>query len=482
MGEIQGSLFPEYSPQVSAESNLEEYPLFELKSRNRSTAARTFERTIPGEGDAFLHQVWKVIPSGEYGMPGPVDQDVYLAVLQLLQQGGGMPDDGELKFSLYELRKLLGWLDDSGKAYQQIKDALLRIATTSVQSKNAFYIAGDRTRLNDTFNIWSVHFSEHESRGGTVRERHMLRFHPIFIRNYLAQYLKGLDADFFWSLKSPFSKRLYRLVDHEREGSLSWKTDLFSLKRQLPLADYQYVSQIKRALQKAHEELESLGFLSGVDYEGRSGLTYRVSRDFAQRQKARELSGSPEEMFAIERLMRQGVRGNVARDLVAEHGASHCNYYIDALFYQSNIGNPAGWVRWAIQNGPELNMPTSEPGTLFDDGHENPTSSPDAEVSPLLSAEPEVEPQAQEVWERLLEKVSEELDSPSLRVWFDGTIPLSLSADTLTISVPNDFAREYIETRFQEALEGALRNHHLSPTAELVIEVYGEKKTHNTGK
>src|SRR5919107_6344331 len=109
-------LFPEYSTLVSAERNLEEYPLFELK-------ARLFERVIEGEGGVSLRQSWKVIPSGEYGMPGPVDQDVYLAVLQLLEKRGGMPEDGGLAFSLYELRKVLGWSDDSGGAYRQIKDA-----------------------------------------------------------------------------------------------------------------------------------------------------------------------------------------------------------------------------------------------------------------------------------------------------------------------------------------------------------------------
>lgn len=141
MSDLQWPLFPEYAPLVSAEQNLEEFPLFELKARKRGTKARVFEKAILGEGGISLNQVWKVLPSGEYGMPGPLDQDVYLAVLQLLQQRGGMPEDGELGFSLYELRKILGWSDDSGGAYKDIRDALLRIATTSVQSRNAFYSA-----------------------------------------------------------------------------------------------------------------------------------------------------------------------------------------------------------------------------------------------------------------------------------------------------------------------------------------------------
>ena len=88
---VELTLFPEYSTIVSAERNLEEYPLFELKARQRGSKARLFERVVEGEGGVSLRQTWKVIPSGEYGMPGPVDQDVYLAVLQLLEQRGGMP-------------------------------------------------------------------------------------------------------------------------------------------------------------------------------------------------------------------------------------------------------------------------------------------------------------------------------------------------------------------------------------------------------
>src|SRR3712207_8211546 len=64
-----------------------------------------------------------------------------------------MPEDGELSFSLYELRKILGWSDDSGGAYKEIRDALLRIATTSMQSRNAFYSAEEdrkSTRLNSS--------------------------------------------------------------------------------------------------------------------------------------------------------------------------------------------------------------------------------------------------------------------------------------------------------------------------------------------
>src|SRR5918911_3751924 len=258
---------------VRAESNLEEYPLFAVKTRNRHEKQVVFERRCQGEGGTELVQRWEVEPPAKLGMPGPFDQDVYLAVLQLLEMRGGMPRNGEVDFSLYELRDILGW-STSGNTYEKIRQSLRRISSTTVTSENAFYSKAEERFLSDTFQIWSVHFSR-TRRGKSTRERHTLRFHPVFIRNYVAQYLKGLDSGFYWSLPSPLSKRLYRLIDHQRGGGLEWKTDISSLRQQVPLPNYSYPSQIKRVLQTAHEELRERGFLSSVSYEGRTGVSYQ---------------------------------------------------------------------------------------------------------------------------------------------------------------------------------------------------------------
>src|SRR5436305_1767397 len=70
---------------VRVESNLEEYPLFAVKTRNRKENQLVFERRRQGEGGTELVQRWEVEPPAKLGMPGPFDQDVYLAVLQLLE-------------------------------------------------------------------------------------------------------------------------------------------------------------------------------------------------------------------------------------------------------------------------------------------------------------------------------------------------------------------------------------------------------------
>lgn len=54
-------------------------------------------------------------------------------------------------------------------------------------------------------------------------------------------------------------------------------------------------------------------FLSGVEYDGAGGVSYHVSRDFARRRRARVPSGNPRELFAVERLVAEGLRRAVAR-------------------------------------------------------------------------------------------------------------------------------------------------------------------------
>jgi hypothetical protein len=305
-----------------------------------------------------------------------------------------------------------------------------------------------------------VHFAEHEVRGVPVRERHVLRFHPIFIRNYLAQYLKGLDADFYWSLRSSLSKRLYRLVDLKRAGGVTWKTDLLAVRDQIPL-HYSYPSQIKRALQKTHEELEHRGFLSGVEYEGKTGVAYRITPEFARRQKARELSGDPQEIFAIDRLIREGLHGDVARDLVVRHGSERCLRYADALISQRGIRSRAGWLRKAIEEEYELpEAPESPPLSLFagsDTDHDSPVEesqpvSAAVDTEPPL-APPVADPRAKAVWEALVQG----LDAPGLSVWFEGTVPTAFEERTLVVRVPNRFALEYIESRFGERMRRVLK-------------------------
>ena len=80
---------------------------------------------------------------------------------------------------------------------------------------------------------------------------------------------------------------------------------------------------------------------------------------------------------------------------------------------------------------------------------------------------------AEEVWIEVLDRVSEHINTPSYKVWFEGTRPLDLYEDRLEISVPNLFAKEYIESRFKPLLEKALSSILGQESMTLVVSIDG---------
>ena len=81
----------------------------------------------------------------------------------------------------------------------------------------------------------------------------------------------------------------------------------------------------------------------------------------------------------------------------------------------------------------------------------------------------------EEVWIEVLDRVSEHINTPSLRVWFEGTRPVDLYEDRLEISVPNDLAKEYIESRFKPMLEEALAVTIGKEDTSLVVSIEGAR-------
>lgn len=482
LGEL-GTNVSGHPPTVRGERNVEEWPVFGLGRAKGDSQSREHTSTIVGEDGSELKQRLEVSAPGKYRLPGRFDYDVYSAVLELLEIRGGMPEDGTLRFSIHELILIMG-VEPSGRTYEEVKRSLRRIAATVLESDNAFWSKGQQRHISDTFHMWSVRFDSVTDKNGSG-SRHEIEFGKLFRRSFAEQYLRGLDIGFFWALDSPVAKRLYRLVDLKRDGAASWDTDLFDLQDLIPIGPYAYVSKIKEKLSAAHEELIERGFLSAVRYKGKTGVEYSVSAAFVDRRKGLELAGTREDYIAIKLLTESGLRGDVARDLVAKHGPAHCTRYANAIPHQKNLRNPAGWLRRAIEEGYDLDLPTAvvaasasrtTPATT--DGTEPtgeavqetlpPAALSRAEATPYYSPLPDR--RTLELWSSVLEDLAASTDSPGLRAWFEGTIPVSIDDQTLILSVPNPLAEEYIASRFKEGIERLLKER-LSDRARLRLEV-----------
>jgi Replication initiator protein A/DnaA N-terminal domain len=433
-----------------------------------------YTNTIRTRDGQELRQTWTVRAVQGLGLPGTLDQDVYVALLQLIDRQGDIPEDGWIGFSLYELVELLH-RGHGGRDYRQVKESLERLSGTIIQSRNAFYRKSTKSYLDDTFHLLDrVQHSESTDGSGRRSEKTWIKLSDYFVDSYKANYLKGLDADFYCSLNSSVAKRLYRFVDKKRGQQRRWEVDLFALRDRIPLSSYKYPSKIKEKLGPAHEELRQKGFFERVTYrkttDGAHLVCYEIQEGFTRRRPALQLEPTPEVLIAVERLKAEGVRLDAARQLVATHGPERCLRYSEAVTFQKNIRNRAGWLRWAIEQAPELDIPAPAAVTI-------PTQKPqpaveatmdDTETEPPLLP-PVPDPRAEEVWDLLFEELSQQLNAPSLLVWFEGTVPTAFEGATLVLQVPNRFALEYIETRFVELIRRLLKEQ-VGPDAELLVQ------------
>jgi plasmid replication initiation protein len=353
----------EGGPLIQVEVNLEEAPLFASNRRNRTDRnieARSIVVTREGHR---LEQYWKVTASPDFGLPGPLDQDVFVAVMRLASRIGGIPVHGKVHFSVYELIELMN-RTHAGSNYEDVRDSLDRLAAISIYAENAFYSKEDEDFKSLRFHLWEVAFRKRR-RKGRASEQHTLKFSEVLARSYNASYLKSLDAEFYYSLQKDLAKSLYKLVDVKRKNELSWTVELDQLRQLIVMPpSYKHPSTIKRQLEPAHRELVKKGYLTGVEVEERGKgrakkhiVRYRVSQKFVREHATAALELSERERFAVDILLRSGMWVETANELVCKHGAGHCLHYVEALSHQENVKNPAGWLKRYIENGWPVQIP-----------------------------------------------------------------------------------------------------------------------------
>jgi hypothetical protein len=377
----------DYSALILVEANLEVPPTFQLRRTDPNRRVAEFFNTLVNDEGERVQQHWRISVPEPYELPGPFDQDVWVAVQTLVGMRGGMPPDGRLYFSLYEL---LGVMRKARKGdnYKELRAALLRLSATHFQAHNAFYLKDKNKLATRTFTLWDVSLdTEVDNETGEVAERHFLEFHNVVRQSFQAEYLKTLDSDFYFSLRSPLAKRLYRLIDRKRQGKPRWGTSLDKLKDMAPLApSYKTPSKIRDVLETAHSELQRRGFLAGVSYEKRNGshwVRWRVEPEFDRRRSLKARGGGlaldtnpSEEQRAVALLVGKGVWANVARDLVRRHGPEICRLQVESLRFQKGVTDPPAWLRWAIETDHPLPNHLQPQPSLMDEGE--PDYSPSA--------------------------------------------------------------------------------------------------------
>lgn len=495
-------------------------PVFQVSSANTGYAEEYyFQRFVDlqhEDATESLEQSWRLRAAAGVGLPRGLDQDVYMAIVDLLDRGGGMPENHTLYFTLYELLGILDW-PNSGSRRRRLRESLERIASTTISATNAFWSERSQALVSKTFKMFSVSFGHYSDPHLGLRERHRLVFDQFFAEHWMNTRDPGLDLAFYWQLEGHLARRLYRLIDlqAERAGrvtSRSWQVRLDELRDLVPLANYRYASLIKDKLRSAQDQLVDKGYLGSYQYyspEGRRGPTfvrYEVSSRFDRHRITTAVEQDPFKAAAIQRMLavtanfEERMSRSSARSLIEEYGAETCLHYAELFPFQKPHG--AGLLVRAIKDGYDWQRPSGSDCSRSsgaasrtsreDDSSGNPPTkhgesavvggfhgsvdelpSQDSDSSKSVTRKkPEVSSEgaaeagglatfeekqlADEVYQQVVSVLSEDGAVLSVSVWFEGTYARSLNDGVLILVVPNERARDYIGGRFKEQMEAYL--------------------------
>lgn len=72
-------------------------------------------------------------------------------------------------------------------------------------------------------------------------------------------------------------------------------------------------------------------------------------------------------------------------------------------------------------------------------------------------------------WENILEKLKNELSKPSFDTWLSSTKLVDFTNNTLTVSVPNEFAKDWLENRYLGLVKSTIQNYLNTPVSLIFV-------------
>jgi Replication initiator protein A len=321
------------------EMNLAEFPITLLTDRvPKDQKEAIYQDEIYDERTALTLSRKLTISAGNYGLTTAVDDEVILALIQLTKHKSSFTDR-KVNFTRLELIRFLGW-PEHGASYERILLSLQKWTSVYLQYENAW-----RDNRSKTWRTLGFHIIESFELNDSRTTGDQLDLIPSYIvwnqvifESFQAGYLKPLDYDLCMGLSNSTAKRLYRFLDKRFHHKSDWTFDLKELAHEhIGLSrNYEGNAHLKRKLEPAISELETIGFLLPLpagDRFPKNGRTCKVRLI----QKSPALATPPQaEPFAqlpslVIELVNRGVTEATAVDLVKRHQAEAIEHQIDVF-------------------------------------------------------------------------------------------------------------------------------------------------------
>lgn len=224
-----------------------------------------------------------VIGSSEYGLPCAVDGDILVALVCLTKRANDFTDP-TVNFTKYEIMDLLRWKKD-GKNYRRIEDALNRWVSVTLWYEGCWFDNAIKRRIDAKFHILeSVMTYDREVRTHAKTLQMELPFgqftwNKVFFESCRANYVKKLDIETYFSLKSSISRQAMRFLDKRFYVRNTWTFGLREFAFENIGISRNYADdKIREKLKPALAELVEIGFLQSYEFTSvkRGQWTIRV--------------------------------------------------------------------------------------------------------------------------------------------------------------------------------------------------------------
>jgi hypothetical protein len=354
------------------EMNLAEFPFCQLSNKSPRTKVIAFGYDSLENDGSIIRREWRVEGGAECGLPRPIDEDVYVALMLLTTRQGF--ESQKVTFTIYELLEVLGW-DKGGKSYSRIRASLRRLRNLSIEAVNAF--KDNRTKRYEKFLGFGI-IDDYEINNGPTNDlslpfddtevpagKSYIRWNTRLFRSFKDGYIKNLDHEFYRSLKSTISKRLYRFLDKKFYFGSEVVIDVLQLGYEHIGLSRQssYPSKVWEKMCGGVSELLKRNYLASAEREGKVARFLRsngpVIYDTSKQHSTKPAFG--ESLLHLARLSKQflreaveeGVTETQAKRYLKGRNEAELQRAIDVLTYfrevimpraKDRIENPAGYL------------------------------------------------------------------------------------------------------------------------------------------
>lgn len=251
-------------PTWRVEANFMVLPIFCFDKKGAGKESATLIRSLPDVRDGTVVTRQLVVSTGQREVggkivkdsrPGAFDMSVLFCLMDLWDEQG-RPNDGVINFRLSTVCNRLK-LTDAGKNYEAIKNSILRLSRTKIESKNAFFSKDQAKYLTLSMAILDdaavAASSAGQAKGGCSVKigRHILQ-------NLVQNYTAKINRQIYQQLEVAFSQRLLCLILFRQQmlqdvGVVDF--ELMDLAEMLPMSGKLYPSTIMNRLKTALSEL-----------------------------------------------------------------------------------------------------------------------------------------------------------------------------------------------------------------------------------